>query len=169
MKRRSNHRHGESVLCWTLRIGNAIVPPLFAPATRRQGRILRSLNLAMTGEQAMDLGTTLFTWLRGQLVGTDAFGNRYYRNRRLKRYGRERRWVMYKGEPEASKVPPEWHAWLHHMVEEPLTDGVKRWPWQKEHVPNLSGTPYAYRPKGHALRGGKRPHATGDYEPWTPE
>jgi NADH:ubiquinone oxidoreductase subunit len=128
-----------------------------------------SNGLAMAGLQAMDLGTTLFTWLRGEHVGTDAFGNRYYRNRRLKRYGRERRWVVYKGEVEASKVPPEWHAWLHHMVNEPLTDESRRWPWQKPHVPNLSGTRYAYRPKGHELRGGRRAHATGDYEPWTPE
>jgi NADH:ubiquinone oxidoreductase subunit len=128
-----------------------------------------SNGLVMVGLQAMDLGTTLFTWLRGERVGTDAFGNRYYRNRRLKRYGRERRWVIYKGEVEASKVPAEWHAWLHHMVEEPLTDESRRWPWQKPHVPNLSGTAYAYRPKGHELRGGRRAHATGDYEPWTPE
>lgn len=118
----------------------------------------------------MDLATMLFTWLRGEKVGADPFGNRYYRNSRLARYGRERRWVVYKGEVEASKVPAEWHAWLHHMAEKPLTEGpVKRWPWQKDHVPNLTGTPYAYRPKGHDLRGGHRAHATGDYEPWTPE
>ena len=123
----------------------------------------------MAGSDAMDLGTILFTWLRGEKVGTDAFGNRYYRNRRLQRYGRERRWVLYKGEAEASKAPPEWQSWLHHMVDEPLTDASKRWPWQKDHVPNLSGTPYAYLPKGHERRGGKRAHATGDYEPWTPE
>ena len=45
------------------------------------------------------LGTKLFTWLRGELVGTDQFGNRYYRDKRrppLKRGGgresREKRW-----------------------------------------------------------------------------
>ncbi len=71
------------------------------------------------------LGTRLLTWLRGELVGTDTYGNRYYRlkgdkPRRLGggRFSRERRWVIYNGEPEGSKVPPEWHAWLHHTVNE---------------------------------------------------
>jgi NADH:ubiquinone oxidoreductase subunit len=63
------------------------------------------------------LGTRLFTWLKGELVGTDHLGNRYYRDKRrrvLVRGGghdsRERRWVVYQGEPEASCVPPEWHG-----------------------------------------------------------
>jgi NADH:ubiquinone oxidoreductase subunit len=116
------------------------------------------------------IGTILQTWLFGEKVGTDAFGNVYYRSRRAPRYGRERRWVVYKGMVEASKVPPEWHAWLHHTTEQPLSDdaGAKRI-WQKAHVPNLSGTAYAYRPKGHDLRGGKRTPATGDYQSWTPD
>lgn len=118
----------------------------------------------------MTLGTRLYTWLHGELVGTDAFGNRYYRSRKHPRYGRERRWVVFRGTPEATKVPPEWHAWLHHLSDVPLTeDVVPRRPWQKPHVPNLSGTPFAYRPAGHELRGGTRPRATGDYQPWTPE
>lgn len=119
------------------------------------------------------IGTLIYTWLFGTKVGTDAFGNRYYRSRkpdREGRWGRERRWVVYKGIDEASKVPPEWHAWLHHISDAPLTEraGKKR-PWQKPHMPNLTGTRYAYRPKGHELRGGQRPPATGDYEPWTPD
>jgi NADH:ubiquinone oxidoreductase subunit len=118
------------------------------------------------------IGTLIYTWLCGERVGTDALGNRYYRSRneRHKRNGRERRWVVYKGVDEASKVPPEWHAWLHHISEVPLTElAAKARPWQKPHLPNLTGTPYAYRPKGHELRGGKRPNAPGDYEPWTPD
>jgi NADH:ubiquinone oxidoreductase subunit len=118
----------------------------------------------------MNLGTQIYTWLFGEKVGSDQGGNTYYRNRRAKRWGRERRWVLYKGVAEASKIPPEWHAWLHHLTEEPLIEQAKRArPWQKPHLPNLTGTPYAYRPKGHDLRGGHRAKATGDYEPWTPE
>lgn len=122
-------------------------------------------------------GTRLFTWLKGQLVGTDQFGNRYYRERAarpLKRGGgiesRERRWVLYNGEVEASRVPPEWHGWLHHTVAEPpRPGGAKKYPWEKEHLPNLTGTDLAYRPPGSVLRGGHRAAATGDYEPWTPD
>jgi NADH:ubiquinone oxidoreductase subunit len=126
----------------------------------------------------MSLGTRLYTWLKGELVGTDQFGNRYYRekNRRrpLVRGGgidsRERRWVLYNGIAEASRVPPQWHGWLHHTVGEPPRPGERTpYPWEKEHLPNLSGTPLAYRPPGSLLRGGHRPRATSDYEPWQPE
>jgi NADH:ubiquinone oxidoreductase subunit len=117
----------------------------------------------------MDLGTRLFTLLHGEPVGTDSYGNRYYRERRPKRGRRERRWVIYKGEAEASKVPAEWHGWLHHRTDEvPPPGGRPRRPWQKDHVPNLTGTAAAYRPPGHVLKGGARDRATGDYEPWRP-
>jgi NADH:ubiquinone oxidoreductase subunit len=77
---------------------------------------------------------------------------------------------MYNGVVEASRVPPQWHAWLHHtMAEVPQDADHLQYPWQKEHQPNLTGTPAAYRPPGSVLRGGDRPRATGDYEPWIPE
>ena len=120
-------------------------------------------------------GTWLLTKLRGRFVGVDDYGNRYYRLKgdrpaRLGggRFSRERRWVIYNGEPEASKVPSEWHGWLHHMIDEvPLQR--RKYPWERPHQPNMTGTPLAYRPHGSVLRGGHRVRATGDYEPWTPE
>ncbi|MEQ8165831.1 MAG: NADH:ubiquinone oxidoreductase subunit NDUFA12 [Alphaproteobacteria bacterium] len=117
----------------------------------------------------MSWGTHLFTWIYGRQVGTDRFGNRYYESRHFKRYGRGRRWVLYRGGDEASKVPPEWHAWLHNITDEPLQEAAaaKR-PWQKEHLPNLTGSPEAYRPEGHVLNKGAHASATGDYEPWRP-
>lgn len=118
----------------------------------------------------MTIGTRLFTWLCGEQVGTDAAGNRYYREKRPRPGRRERRWVIYKGAPEASKVPADWHGWLHHRTDEvPPAGGKRRWPWQKDHLPNLTGTAAAYRPPGHILRGGRRDRATGDYEPWRPD
>ncbi len=118
----------------------------------------------------MNLGTILHTWLSGKLVGTDEFGNRYYKQRGAALYGRERRWVLYKGDSEASKVPAEWHAWLHHTSEEPLTESATQArPWQQAHEPNPTGTPAAYRPSGHDFKGGARKAATGDYEAWKPE
>lgn len=119
----------------------------------------------------MTIATRLYTWLRGAEVGSDQFGNRYFRDKAGARRGpREKRWVLYNGEAEASKVPPEWHAWLHHIVKDPPPPGgpPKR-PWQKEHIPNLTGTAEAYRPPGHDYKGGRRAHATGDYEPWVPK
>lgn len=114
------------------------------------------------------LGTWLFTWRKGELVGTDAHGNRYYRERQPRDPRRARRWVIYAGEPEASQVPPEWHAWLHRYVDEPPTKPRPRRPWEKEHVPNLTGTAHAYRPPGSEYRGGHRAPTSGDYEPWIP-
>src|ERR1044071_917457 len=117
----------------------------------------------------MTIGTRLFTWLCGAQVGEDTFGNRYFHERRARDPKRVRRWVLYNGEAEASRVPPEWHAWLHQIVNDPPPSGApRRRAWQKEHVPNLTGTALAYRPPGHDFRGGHRARATGDYEPWTP-
>ena len=124
----------------------------------------------------MTIGTRIMTWFRGALVGTDTSGNRYYRDKSRRavtrgggRASRERRWVIYNGEVEASRVPPEWHGWLHHTVDEPPPDGGRpRYPWQKEHLPNLTGTAAAYRPAGSILRGGAREPSTADYEAWRP-
>ena len=67
----------------------------------------------------MDVGTYLYTWLRGRQVGADQFGNRYYEHKSKKlANGKLKRWVLYNGLAEASKVPPGWHAWLHYNLEE---------------------------------------------------
>ncbi len=116
-----------------------------------------------------NLWTHIFTGWHGQFVDTDSFGNRYYQQRRARAGARRRRWVLYKGEAEASKVPPEWHGWLHYTVDEPpRADDAPPRDWQKPHQPNPTGTDEAYRPPGHLLAGGRRDRATGDYEPWTP-
>jgi NADH:ubiquinone oxidoreductase subunit len=115
----------------------------------------------------MTIGTWLFTRLKGRQVGRDAAGNVYYEERRPRAGLRTRRWVIYAGPPEASEVPPEWHAWLHYTTDAPLPAEVRR-PWQKPHQPNATGTPLSYRPPGHDYRGGQRARATGDYEAWTP-
>jgi len=115
----------------------------------------------------MNLGTWLHTKLKGERVGEDAYGNVYYRSKRLRFGGREERWVYYKGEPEATKVPPEWHAWLHHTTNEPIPTLARA--WIKPHQPNATGTELAYLPPGDDRRGGQRARATGDYEAWKPE
>ena len=118
------------------------------------------------------LGTRFHTWRFGELVGTDEFGNRYYR--RIGRpidsnMGPERRWVIYSGLADLSRVPPGWRGWLWHTVDVPPSEEtyVPR-EWEKPHLPNLTGTPSAYRPRGSILGPGVRPAATGDYVPWRP-
>ncbi|MGQ0741740.1 MAG: NADH:ubiquinone oxidoreductase subunit NDUFA12 [Alphaproteobacteria bacterium] len=109
------------------------------------------------------LGTVLATLFFGRLVGRDTFGNRYYESRK------GRRWVIYAGTVEASRVPPEWHGWLHYTFKDPPTVLPPRLkPWEKDHLPNLTGTPEAYYPEGSLWAKGQRPPATGDYEAWRP-
>jgi NADH:ubiquinone oxidoreductase subunit len=110
----------------------------------------------------------LLTWFKGELVGQDSFGNRYYRGKGRESL-KERRWVIYKGLAEASKIPAEWHGWLHHTFKRPPEiEAIQRWPWEKKHLPNLSGTPYAYRPTGHFFSDGTRKLSGSDYIPWRP-
>lgn len=106
----------------------------------------------------------------GRLVGRDEFGTLYFEERKGTRWdGRKRRWAVYpNGAREPSLVPPEWHAWLHFITDEPLADTPRRG-WQKPYQPNLTGTPGAYFPPGHDYRGGERARSTGDYEAWTPD
>ncbi len=113
------------------------------------------------------LGTRLVGWRTGREVGRDAQGNIYY----VARAGRrERRWVIYNGEPEASRVPPEWHLWLHKTIETtPDEAPLKARVWEKPWVPNLTGTPAAHRPSGSLAVAAQRAKTTGDYEAWTPE
>src|ERR1700730_8562368 len=97
-------------------------------------------------------GTQLWTWLYGEFVGEDEFGNRYYRTRGGKidpGFGFQRRWVIYNGVAEASRVPPSWHACPPPPVAAPRTEkNTRPRGWQKPPRPNLPGTPNAYRPSG---------------------
>ena len=112
-------------------------------------------------------------WRRGRFVGGDDYGNRYFESRDdSDSYdrGRKRRYVIYKGYADASKVPPDWHGWLHYTFDEPPTvEPFKLKSWEKEHRPNLTGTIHAYKPQGSLARGGERQRATGDYEAWKPD
>lgn len=117
----------------------------------------------------MTITTRLYTFFNGRFVGVDQFGNRYFTEKRLPKNRRQRRWVMYKGIAEPSKVPPEWHGWLHYTQEKPPTERkIKHYAWEKPHLPNLTGTPNAYLPPGDLKRGGKRAPTTADYQAWRP-
>jgi len=100
------------------------------------------------------LNTQLFTWRRGVKVGEDDAGNVFYETK-----DRVKRWVIFNGEAEASRVSPDWqpptHAPLAHKT------------WEKPHRANLTGTAMAHAPAG-SLRHAT-PQSTSDYEAWVPE
>ena len=116
------------------------------------------------------LGAVFDVKRRSNFVGEDDFGNRYFEDRKKSYEGRYRRYVLYKGLAEPSKVPPDWHGWLHYTFEEPPTLApLARKPYEADHQPNLTGTHYAYRPKGSLASTEARSRSDNDYESWTPD
>lgn len=115
-------------------------------------------------------GTRYTLWKIGRKVGSDDFGNTYYiQAKGVGPLGVPRRFVVYKDLADASKVPPEWHGWLHYTVDTiPTDEDYQERPWQKPHEMNKTGTRDAYRPKGSILTPERRPKATGDYQAWKP-
>lgn len=116
------------------------------------------------------IGTSIWSWRNGEQVGTDAQGNAYFRGRKRHPDGRERRWVIYQGANDASRIPAEWHGWLHGSFDGvPESNLPPARIWEVDYTPNATGTAAAYRPAGALERGGKRAAATGDYEAWSPD
>ena len=106
----------------------------------------------------------------GHLALRYACGYRRLRQPLLPEQDGSRRWVVYNGTVEASRVPPDWHGWLHFTFKEPPTVApLKTKLFEIPYVPNLSGTPGAYRPEGSLAARGERAPATADYEAWSPE
>ncbi|UZK69364.1 NADH:ubiquinone oxidoreductase subunit NDUFA12 [Sphingomonas sp. S1-29] len=113
------------------------------------------------------IGTTLA--LRGkQKMGSDSLGNVYWMGGK-DTAGRPRRWVIYNGANDASRVPPEWFGWLHQQSDDVPDQSVQPRAWEQPPLPNQTGTALAYRPPGALEKGGQRVRATGDYEAWSPE
>ena len=125
--------------------------------------IVNSVLRALVWWKDQTLGTQIFTWRNGIKVGSDDAGNVYYHNK-----DDSKRWVIFNGEVEASRVSPDWHGWLHHTFDEaPGTTPLEHKPWEKPHVENLTGTVAAYAPAGSIRR--ERPADRQDYEAWQPE
>ena len=125
--------------------------------------ILNTILRAVTWWNGQTLNTQFYTWRKGVKVGEDDQGNTYYTCRQGKR-----RWVIFNGESEASRVNADWHGWLHHTFKEPPTERpLSHKTWDKSHQENLTGTALAYAPSG-SLRQAK-PAVRQDYEAWQPE
>ena len=86
-------------------------------------------------------GTRLSVLFFGKFVGKDTFGNKYYQTKKGKRF------IIYNGEVDASKIPNEWYSWMHftpNKIEK--THDLEKYDWQKPHQYNLTGTDEAYYP-----------------------
>ena len=86
-------------------------------------------------------GTFLYTLIRGRFQGIDEFGNKYYSDSSGKR------WVVYSGEVDATKISNDWYSWMHHMNNKiEKSKEIKKYKWQKPNQPNKTGTSESYHP-----------------------
>ncbi len=123
------------------------------------------LKMVFTWWHSQTLGVWLHTVLRGRVVGEDQQGNRYFEDKAGRSInGKPRRWVVYNGDVEASRVPAEWHGWLHYTVDLPPSGEAGR-KWFKPHQINPTGTSSAHRPRGHD----EAVQYPDGYDAWRPE
>ncbi|MDF2140119.1 NADH:ubiquinone oxidoreductase subunit NDUFA12 [Paenirhodobacter sp. CAU 1674] len=117
----------------------------------------------LTWWNGQTLGTQIFTARKGVKVGEDEQGNAYYQTRDGKR-----RWVIYNGEVQASRISPDWHGWIHFTWDEPPTKTpLKHKAWELPHQENQTGLVTAYAPAGSLRR--IQPLERRDYEAWQPK
>ena len=107
---------------------------------------------------------------RAKFIGEDEWGNKFYEEKKPSLENRKRRYVIYNGPAEASRVSADWHGWLHHTFDKPPTeDPLPKKDFETSHQPNLTGTLLAYKPKGSLSRKEDRSKSSSDYEAWTPD
>ncbi|SPF82061.1 NADH:ubiquinone oxidoreductase subunit NDUFA12 [Pseudoprimorskyibacter insulae] len=125
--------------------------------------ILNNVLRAFTWWNGQTLNTQIYTARHGVKVGEDEQGNIFYQTKDGKR-----RWVIYNGEVEASRIGADWHGWLHHTFKDaPTETPMAHKPWEKPHVENMTGSALAYAPAGSIRR--ESPADRRDYEAWSPE
>ena len=133
------------------------------------------LSQLFTWWNSTTFGTSFTLWRKGaRLVGTDEQGNRYFEEAAKSLPGSEntrpRRYVVYHGVAEASRVPADWHGWLHHTFEESPADApFARREWEQNHLPNMTGTPLAYHPPGSLANEGGAKDTGAGYDAWQPD
>jgi NADH dehydrogenase (ubiquinone) 1 alpha subcomplex subunit 12 len=109
----------------------------------------------------------------GELVGTDAHGNKYFE--KVDAQSNRSRWVVFAGSTHYTMqnptvVPPEWHGWLHYIVDENPSnasgDDLKAPQYQIEAKAHPSFTGPKYQPKGAWGTEGQRDWRK--YQAWQP-
>ena len=104
-------------------------------------------------------GTFVYTLIFGRFVGEDEFGNKYYSDSKEKK-----RWVIYKKRVESTKIPPNWHSWIHFQTKNKPNLKRQLFSWQKQHEENLTGTKRAHIPDCSMLNNEKKDMKK--YETW---
>ena len=108
------------------------------------------------------IGTRIWSFFNGYKIGDDMFGNIYMRNK-----DDSKRWVLYEGDVDSSKVPPEWNGWLRYTSNK-IPSLQKKYSWEKKHVKNQTGTKNSYYPSASVLNNPKGKKKS-EYEQWSPK
>lgn len=107
----------------------------------------------------MSFINNFFIKLTCQKIGVDEFGNEYFLHKK-----NGKRFVAYNGIAEASKIPAQWHGWMHYNSDlAPVEINTHKFAWQKIHLPNLTGTKNAYLPTNSTKK-----NTSCAYEAWKP-
>ena len=85
-------------------------------------------------------GTFLKTLFFGKFVGSDQYGNKYYKSKN------DERWVVYATNIEATKITSEWYLWIHHTIDKIPGKNTSKFNWQKKHLENQTGTLNSHKP-----------------------
>ena len=118
----------------------------------------------------INFGLYIYTLFKGIFVGNDEKGNRYYKSNISHGIKKEKRWVLYhKNNNDPTSINPEWHGWLHHIIDDiPDKKAKKKFKWQKKLLPNLTETKEFYKQEGHLLNKNKLLLKRKKYESWDP-
>jgi NADH dehydrogenase len=99
-----------------------------------------SLKIIFTWWNRQTFGTFLKTLFFGKYVGSDQYGNKYYKSKK------NERWVVYSKNIEATKITSDWYLWIHHTVDKiPDKKDIKH-VWQKTHLENQTGSDNSFKP-----------------------
>ena len=101
-----------------------------------------NLKIFFTWWNKQTFGTFLKTLIFGKYVGSDDYGNKYYKNKN------DERWVIYSKNIEATKITSDWYLWIHHTVDKIPDKHTedKKYIWQKKHLENQTGTENSFKP-----------------------
>ena len=99
-----------------------------------------SIKIIFTWWNKQTFGTFLKTLFFGKYVGSDEFGNKYFRSKK------NERWVVYSKNIEATKISSDWYLWMHHTIDKIPDKKDVKYSWQKKHLENQTGTANSFRP-----------------------
>ncbi len=99
-----------------------------------------NIKIFFTWWNRQTFGTFLKTLFFGKYVGSDEYGNKYYRSKQ------NERWVVYASKIEATKITSDWYLWIHHTTNKVPEIKEKKYSWQKKHLENQTGTQNKFKP-----------------------